>query len=345
VDIDIGDSEESVNWRVATKLDGKVFYPVSVYAYPDTVAFCLKRQLSKTDVEWLKRRCRLDYWWSHKLREHLLWIYYPVTHEVLAFMVYLMKHNPDVRQTQVHEALDWCFNSEAEVDKARRIFDTYNVWPHCRRVEYKKGTRYTTAKNGRNNLVAYHDPECRVTDEVYCLHIENRLKGARTLERHGITTAQDIIDLDRRQFWQDKLKMSTVDMQKLGIIHDNHFEKKARRKPNITRRLLSSGREFVYDQDSRIGHMINYGKSTQEVIIAMRKKGIDIQRHRCLKGIDVGHLLPACAEQKDESANGKLYQREGIDVSHLVAQAGAIWDEKYTKVQMATYTRERARAA
>jgi hypothetical protein len=284
--------DQAVEW--ATELDGTAIYPASVHAYVDTLVFVLPREgLSKHDHEWLKQRCDLGIRRSKSWRrENELWLYYPIKPEVLDFLLRLTRRNPEVRHRQTHVALDLCFNSEKEKEQARRIFETYNTSPFCRTIPYreKHGTTYSKKKGNPNNRATYDYKECRVTGEPYCLHIEARMKGSRMLERNGVDI-ENIIALDEHTFWQKQLKMSKVDAQRLGRVYDNQAKKQARRKPNVYRRELSSGREFVYDRDRATGNLFKRAyRSTQTLVIKLRERGINVRG--LFSAIEVSQMLP-----------------------------------------------------
>jgi hypothetical protein len=272
-----------------------------------------RRGLSQHDFEWLNRRCRLSVEWLPWRREHQLWLYYPISPEVLGFMVELTRRNPEVRHRQTQVALDLCFNSEEELERSRRIFDTYNVTPWCRVVPHRhRGTIYSKAKRSSNNRATYSDKPSRVTGEAHCLHIEARLKGSRALERHGVWV-ESIMSLDHHAFWKKHLRMSKVeDVQQIGRMVDNQAKEKSRRKPSIYRSVLSSGREFVYDRDSAVCRLfVRSGRATQGIIIKLRERGIDIQHRGCLKPIEVSQLLPReNGEGRSEMRDCNMYLKE-----------------------------------
>lgn len=286
-------SAGNVNSEVerATRLDGTAFYPVSIYTFVDKVTVCFKAP-GYDVVKWLQRRCKLHEWWAAgpDPYERCFSLLQP-TREVLA---YLAKEQ-QVRVTGIELALDWTFDSEEERDRAYRIFCTYNIKKYCRGTEiYYETTRYTSRRRGRSNLVSYADKASKETGEVYCVHVEIRLRGRHTLEREGINVG----NIDHHKFWRKHLKMSKIeDEEKLGRL----LQKQGRRKPLISVTKLSNGREFVYNVDKRIGNMIMIAKkSTQAVIDYCRKKGIDIQHKGCVKAIDVEHLLPEKADVGDK---------------------------------------------
>jgi hypothetical protein len=174
----------------ASELDGTRIEPVSRYAYIDTLVFLWPRGgLSQAEYECLKRnQPRHSVEWRSWRREYEVLLFYPISDEVIVFMIELMQRYPGLQHRRSHVALDWCFNSEAEKEQARRIFETYNICPWCRVFPFHyKGTTYSKKnKHKPSNRATYDDKKCRVTGEAHCLHIEARFKGREALERNGV---------------------------------------------------------------------------------------------------------------------------------------------------------------
>jgi hypothetical protein len=105
-------------------------------------------------------------------------------------------------------ALDWTFDTEYERDDAHRFVNEHMVKPHHRdqEVKYVNGTRYTGMRPVPNNVVIYADKPCRITGELYCVHIEWRINGVKALPRAGIHSVQDLLTLKHREFWQERRK-------------------------------------------------------------------------------------------------------------------------------------------
>jgi hypothetical protein len=112
-------------------------------------------------------------------------------------------------------SLDWTFENERERDAAQEFIRRHHVkrWHGQQQVTVHKGTRYSARRQVRaapNMLVVYADLPCRVSGEVNCVHLEWRLSGARTLQRAGLSTVGELLQLDHYQFWKEMLLRNQV---------------------------------------------------------------------------------------------------------------------------------------
>ena len=169
--------------------------------------------------------------------------------------------------------MDWTFSNKQQVDEAYEFVRSFHIkrWRGEQWVVFCRGTSRYSAKQGvANLLVVYSDLPCRrVTEETACVHLEWRLNGARALQRAGLGTIGQLLQLDHRAFWQKRLLMHTVDQQALG----HHY-----------RYVLGRGRKgrpwiecygpITYDFDGRSGYMLmrRAGGSTQSVVDLCRKQ-------------------------------------------------------------------------
>ena len=152
------------------------------------------------------------------------------TREVLEFVA----RSNAMQATGVELALDWCFDSEQERDRAYRIFITNSVKKYLRGrgVVFFKLTRYTSPRRGRNNLVNDPDKPSKASGEVGPRARRDAAERQSRAERKEITLAS-IRDIDPRAFWQKHLRMARVNARRLGTKHDNHVKGQNRRKPSL----------------------------------------------------------------------------------------------------------------
>ena len=185
-------------------------------------------------------------------------------------------------------ALDLTFNDKNDLDAARDFVNWHHVKSHHRgQVRFYKTTRYTGPRKTTNNFVSYADQHCHITGEVYCLHIEWRLKTKRALDRAGIHSVADVLTMDHRQFWLTRLILKTVaDAERLGRLIDNKLHNSNRRRRWIQQ---SANQKFSYNFDLRTGGTLKRVYSTQQIIDNYRPIRID----SCLRTIDASQLLPS----------------------------------------------------
>jgi hypothetical protein len=130
----------------------------------------------------------------------------------------------------------------------------------------------------------YADKPSRTTGELYCLHLEWRMRRRQNLKRAGIVNVADLLKLDHRAFWEKRLLLAAFDLRKLGRMHRNYV----RRIPGRT--WVTSFGRMPYDHDLRFGRLISFVTgSTQGVLDEFAPK---FRVRDCLIPLDVQHLLP-----------------------------------------------------
>jgi hypothetical protein len=145
-------------------------------------------------------------------------------------------------------------------------------------------TRYTGPPTAANNFVMYGGKPSRTTGELYCLHLEWRMRRHQNLERVGIVNVADLLKLDHRAFWERRLLLATFDLRKLGRMHRNYV----RGIPG--RSWVTSFGTMPYDHDLRLGRLISFVTgSTQGVLDEFAPK---FRVRDCLITVHVQHLLP-----------------------------------------------------
>jgi len=277
-------------------------YPIAVYSSFDYVKLWLPRPLSGDKLQWLRARCgKLPRPYVNRYGWQRLKLYQP-RREALQFWASV----DGAYANFVEVALDWVFSCEADLDEAvaflrRHIVKSYHRGKihfdpelddiahddnsdfaviHRRRVN----TRYSNSRKSPTNLADYFDRPSKVTGEVHCLHMDWRLQRASALVRAGLPKVADLLTLNHREFWRERLQLRMFDLSKLGrTVRNTQFDSR-RRQPWINR--------FGLDVDRRNGAIIlrAYG-SVQAVLnstIADRAK----LRSCLLPQFDVSHLLP-----------------------------------------------------
>lgn len=277
--------------------------PSGIWSYIDTVQLWLMKSLSKPEILWLRRICGKDKvyvsdkpaWWDYRFVQRLL-IHQPPP-EALQYFA----QRDEVHINRVDVAIDWTFDSEQELRDAWRVFRETHIKPNHR----DQAVRFVRGKKGRRKkrsrlpsrytgqiwqhpqvCRAYRDKACRMTGEVYCLHVEWAMTGADTLKREGLASVKDIIKLDYRKFWAGKLLFKAVDRVKLGRLFWNYSLGTNRRTPWITKSKCG----FEFYKDRRAGGLLWRSlRSTQAIIDKFRK---EFRLDSCLVRLDFSHLLP-----------------------------------------------------
>jgi hypothetical protein len=126
-------------------------------------------------------------------------------------------------------------------------------------------TRYTGPRKAPNVLAIYRDRPSKVTGEIYCVHFDWRIKGVPALRRAGIISVTDLLTLDHRQFWRERLLLRDFNLRDLGRMYHVHVAGKGRRRRQWV--VFSGRKEFPYQVDLRAGATIVRAlNSTQAVL-------------------------------------------------------------------------------
>jgi hypothetical protein len=211
----------------------------------------------------------------------------------------------------VEFALDWTFRYKRERNAAWRLVNRHIVkrWRRASQgIRYvKRVTRYTAGRHATSNLVGYADQPSRITGELYCVHIEFRVNRVRSLQRVGISSANDLIDFDHYRFWKPRLLMRAIDLERFGRAYNRQVLGKGPRYGPWIDRITD---RTTYNYDIRTAYTVlrlgQYGRSIQAVMDRSRQ---DLDVNDCLVEIEVGHLLPeltadTAATAKNNSATG-----------------------------------------
>jgi hypothetical protein len=268
-------------------------------AFIDRATLWLINPLSKEQLKALRQRCGFRKLhvsrrkpFPHWPYEQRLQICQPKRDVLEIFL-----HRNDVLLNYVEIALDLTFDSEDERDEAYKFICQHIVKDHHRdqKVKFvgKEGaTRYSAPRNSPNVLVIYRDRASKVTGEVFCVHVEWRIKGRPALKRQQFESLADLVNIEFFAFWQKRLRLHAVNRQKLGRKHNNYF-RKTNRRGNWVKRW---GRLEI-DFDLRSGGLLmRLHGSVQTLIDEVRF--IDVRG--CLTPIPVEHLLPTQNQGKDQ---------------------------------------------
>jgi hypothetical protein len=192
-------------------------------------------------------------------------------------------------------SLDWTFDSKQELNHSHVFVCKYHVkpWHGKQKVNFFENSRYTSRKRRvANNLDLYADKECRITGELYCLHMDWRVKGVQALRRADIGSIPELLTLDLRQFWEQRLIMRAVDYRALGRRFNMYSMAKGQLAPWLRR--FSCSQICAYDLDAMVGARLARRCGSTQALIDRFRTSIDVGR--CLVDIDVSHLLPSAVD-------------------------------------------------
>jgi hypothetical protein len=256
--------------------------PSSTIAYPDCIKLWAPEPLPEQRLQWLDQQCGGLTPWIGRKRwqrpgQRPYWQWLKLTQPTDAALADLanIRH---VLVNYVEEALDHNFasGSEQDIDNNNSLLNAhlYKRWHRdSQGIRFVKGkTRYTGGRRAATNLVTYADLPSRSTADDLCMHVEWRMAGVQALQRAGIHEVQDLLDLNRRRFWQERLLVRAVDADKLGRLHQKHKDNSCREDPSRTGqrviRAMASVQQLVdgYRQYFAVGD--------------------------CLLEVNIGHLLP-----------------------------------------------------
>ncbi len=269
--------------------------PSAVYSYIDKAQIWLRHPLSEEQLLWLQNNCRGKL--HVRTRPKRLGRFHYVqriqlrqpSNEVLQFF----SERNDALLNIAEVALDWVFADQDTRDDAFNFVCSHHVKRHHRDQGVRSypgrsgNTRYSGPRKAPNVLAIYADKPCRITGDLYCVHLDWRIRTVAGLRRIGITSAADLIALNHHVFWTKRLLLQAVDQVHLGRLVNNFAKSSKRRRPWV-QQWTQSG--LIYDYDRRAGSIIKHAfRTTQEVIDEL---GRTIRLTACLHNIDVRHLLP-----------------------------------------------------
>jgi hypothetical protein len=203
--------------------------PDSILSYIDLICFWLSHELDDATLK--KLGCRLEGKKpGHQRRRarfnpklvHRIQIEQPTD-----WALHWIANQPDVHINRIDFALDYIYGHADDRDDTAEWFDFHLLVRHTKQAVVRVGkrhckTRYARRRWARHNLIFYYDKPCRLTGELYCLHLEWRAVGRIACIAAGITTPQDLLRFTRqasghREFWQPRLQLADVDESALAI--------------------------------------------------------------------------------------------------------------------------------
>ena len=270
--------------------------PTAKYWYFDKIRIWLKVRLREWRIDWLREHCRGGLY-EEQERERKCWdpryvmclqLYQP-DDEALRWLANLGRQ---VLLNYAEVALDLVFNNKQEADAANELIRRYHIkkWHGSQLVLFCRGiVRYSGPRRAANLLVVYADRPCRLSGDVYCLHLEWRLNGSRALQRAGLGTVSDLLELDHREFWLQRLLLRQVKLPVLGRLFSKHVLRWERR-----------GASMI--EDGRIGERLlrsvgsEANKGTTQALVDRFRRRFEVSR--CLQEIDVSELLPTVSADR-----------------------------------------------
>jgi hypothetical protein len=184
-------------------------------------------------------------------------------------------------------SLDWIFEDGDTKDAAFEFFARHHIKRNHRdqEIRFSRATRYSGPRTAPNVVATYHDKVSKVSGEIYCVHLDWRIKGIDALKRAGIKTLRDAFAIDHVDFWHKRLLMFELEVEKIGRLCNNHHIHTRRRVPWTTRYG-----SYQYHLDRRAGHAMMRRFGSVQAIVDLYRKQFDVSS--CLVPINVDHLLP-----------------------------------------------------
>lgn len=266
--------------------------PQDVHCFVDKAHVWLRRKLTPDERSHLAQQCGVGGLhinnrrarWDRSYRQ-LIQLHQP---NAEAFR-WLAQRN-DVHLNYIEFVLDWIFYTAWECDEAYEFACAHHVKKHHRRQQVRFAgeggvTRYTGHRGAPNNFVAYKDRPSKATGEVHCVHFEWRVRGAAALRRMGIAGPADVLTLDARYFWLNRLLFYGVPSAELGMRYANSRNGWYRRRP-LVRKVGS----ITYPFDARLGGTLKRACGSTQALVDQLGSKLDI--NRLLVAIRTSHLLP-----------------------------------------------------
>lgn len=138
------------------------------------------------------------------------WYWTMLIHQpTLASIDVLLRTLIPFRITQVHVALDLLVPAGSDPCALHRYIESRLIvskTPRSRLEVAGESTTYFNKGTRRGSEVALYSDRCSKADRTCaCLHIEWRLMGAQALVRAGLRQLGDIVHLNHRKFWKERL--------------------------------------------------------------------------------------------------------------------------------------------
>jgi hypothetical protein len=263
--------------------------PIAIYAGIDKLGCWLRDPLRSTDLARLRSHCD---WlkpinetaaFNPDLRQRLqLYQPRPPALELLA-------RRNDLHFNYLENALDWIFRTEDENADAGSFLDHHLIKNFHRQqgIRYVGETRYTGPRSAANVLAIYGDRECKWTGETPCTHLDWRIRGSAALRQAGLGSIREVMALDDREFWRQRLLLLGVnDLTLLGRRHNNYFHGTRRR-----RDWIETYGSLSWNHDARLGRVI-YTICDRSVQQLIDRFGTMFAIRSCCIRLPVDDLLP-----------------------------------------------------
>lgn len=261
--------------------------PSGRYAFVDKIQCWLRTPLDPNQLAMLQKRCggtvhvkseraRFDGSYVQRLQLH------QPKPEALAWIT----SSEGLRINYVELALDLTFDSAEELDAAHDLIGSLHWKTHHGKQEVRivnGETRYSAPRSAPNVFVTYADKPCRITGEVFCLHMEWRMRG-KALRNTSLAAT---LEQGPRAFWRSRLIFREIDLTRFGYLALNRQDRTKRRGEH---QAVSRG-GFIYDLDLRAGGILMHslGKSTQAVLDSFKCA----RPNQFSISLSVDHLLPS----------------------------------------------------
>ncbi len=121
-------------------------------------------------------------------------------------------------------AMDILCNNKRQVTELSKLLIELLIFERKRsdtRFYYEKAKKihyYGTRHKHKDVLVIYADKKHKIDPNRYCVHLEMRLYGSKTIKGFGIYTIQDLIDFQHETIWDKYLDLRDVNYKKLGCL-------------------------------------------------------------------------------------------------------------------------------
>jgi hypothetical protein len=138
------------------------------------------------------------------------WFWTVFVHQpTIAALDVLQRSTSPFRITQVHVSLDLLPTDLRQALTLQRYIESRLVVtkrPSARSVHVDDCTTYfgKGARRG-SEVVLYSDRRSKAEQTRACLHIDWRIKGAEALRAASLSTPTDVVELNHRRFWDERL--------------------------------------------------------------------------------------------------------------------------------------------
>ena len=281
--------------------------PINVYGYFDRIQFWLKLPIGDAQIEHLKRQCGKGgiYVENRRARFNPKYVQRIELKQPTKSALTWLSHRQDAFINVVEVALDLVFETLLDRDATKELFDKHFIRSWHRKDQQivflkrqadgaperiynfsRAQTRYDATGWKANSTVIYKESHTRVTGELNCVHIEWRLKGAKSVCNAGFKTGNDLLRFDHRSFWKKKLKLSYIDPERLGRYLRNKATKGKTKSSQIQKDRFGIVRNF----DRKLGMIILNSANTIQELLDEYKQPFRLEK--IIEALPVNSYLP-----------------------------------------------------